>query len=67
MSNPVISAVLLGFAAVGGVFAFAAALLASTEMLERRLDAPTGPPNTSAETAAALQTDGRVPVGTRAA
>ncbi len=45
MSNPIVNAVLLGFAAVGGVLAFAAALFVSTEMLERRLDAPTGTPN----------------------
>ncbi len=45
MSNPVVSAVLLAFALVGGILAFAAVLFLSTEMLERRLDAPTGPPD----------------------
>lgn len=40
MSNPVVGAALLGLEVVAGIIAFATALFFSTELLERRLDAP---------------------------
>jgi hypothetical protein len=40
MSNPVVGAALLGLEVVAGIIAFATALFLSTELLERRLDAP---------------------------